>query len=349
MRARGVHIDPSLVLLGGLPSGGVPLTAAHGDASGLTASCECPRCGYDVTGDIPNWTHACPLNGRCSECGLDFEWGVLFSPASNTPRWSFEHAREGVMLALLQTAARTLWPGALWRTLRIEHPLAWRRLRWWSFLLFAALYGACSLRNGLGFRSFVGVGGFGGISQPEYVTSIVFPFWPWGATKYLDTLTIGAPILFLLVASVFIVLAHLVLAESMAKARVRQRHLWRIAAYSWTGVVVILSAGVLLSIPGASGWTTPRPNDPEWLYTLKLALREVRGIEAISTLAAVAWLGVFWLIAESKYLRIRHAPGVAVAVLVMGLLATMAVAAYTPWWTVFVPMRELDQFFFGVV
>ncbi len=348
MRARGVHIDPSLVLLGGSPSSGA-LPAARTAALQSASPCECPRCGYDVTGDIPNWTHACPLSGRCSECGLEFEWGVLFSPAHHTPRWSFEHVREGVAFALLKTGARTLWPGALWRTLRLEHPLVWRRLRWWFYLLLAAVYGACSLRNGLGFRSYVGIGGFGGISQSEYFASIAFPFWPWGATKYLDTLTIGAPILFLLVASVLIVLAHLVLSKSMARARVRRRHLWRIAAYSWTGVVVILSAGVLLSIPGASGWTTPRPSDPEWLYTLKLALREVRGIEAISTLAAVVWLGVFWLVAETKYLRIRHAPGVAVAVLVMGMLATMAIAAYTPWRTVLAPIRQLDEFFFGVV
>lgn len=175
MRARGVHIDPSLVLLGGSPGRGVPLAGAQGAAAESSRPCECPRCGYDVTGDIPNWTHACPLHGRCSECGLEFEWGVLFSPAHHTPRWSFEHVREGVALALLKTGARTLWPGALWRTLRLEHPLAWRRLRWWSFILLAALYGACSLRNGLGFRSYVGVGGFGGISQSEFIASITFP------------------------------------------------------------------------------------------------------------------------------------------------------------------------------
>ena len=36
---------------------------------------DCPRCGYDLSGEIATWTEACPVRGLCTECGLEFAWG----------------------------------------------------------------------------------------------------------------------------------------------------------------------------------------------------------------------------------------------------------------------------------
>lgn len=38
----------------------------------------CPRCGYDLGGQVATWREACPLEGSCPECGATFAWGKVF-------------------------------------------------------------------------------------------------------------------------------------------------------------------------------------------------------------------------------------------------------------------------------
>ena len=53
----------------------------------------CPRCGYDQRGVIAQWTDTCDLDGRCTECGLAFEWARVLNPKKFAPPWSVECAR----------------------------------------------------------------------------------------------------------------------------------------------------------------------------------------------------------------------------------------------------------------
>lgn len=79
----------------------------------------CPRCGYDLSGEVARWEEACPLHGRCSECGTEFEWEILVHAERAELAWMFEHGR-----GLSSTAGR--WPSTLLRVL--VPPLFWRDL-----------------------------------------------------------------------------------------------------------------------------------------------------------------------------------------------------------------------------
>jgi hypothetical protein len=92
----------------------------------------CPRCGYDQSGAMVAWERgtppACPVQSRCTECGLDFLWRDLLNPRYvREPRF-FEHAWAQHHLAFLTTLWRAQRPWTFWRWVRLEHPIAPARL-----------------------------------------------------------------------------------------------------------------------------------------------------------------------------------------------------------------------------
>ena len=52
---------------------------------------ECPRCGYDLRGITESWRNACPVDGRCAECGLEFAWRDVFAGDAMAPSWCVEY------------------------------------------------------------------------------------------------------------------------------------------------------------------------------------------------------------------------------------------------------------------
>lgn len=47
----------------------------------------CPRCRYDLRSAVAGWLDQCPLEGRCSECGLAFAWQEVMDPAKLPHAW----------------------------------------------------------------------------------------------------------------------------------------------------------------------------------------------------------------------------------------------------------------------
>jgi hypothetical protein len=110
-----------------------PVTDLVAQARGVgVATPQCPRCGYDQTGQIDAWTtldHS-PISGRCTECGLDFRWGEVFRRASGG-RGTFETAEVLGPRVWLRTARWTFRPGRLWANLTMSDPVRWKRLAMW--------------------------------------------------------------------------------------------------------------------------------------------------------------------------------------------------------------------------
>jgi hypothetical protein len=67
-------------------------TAGIPEAAARAAAPACPRCGYDLSAATFGWSESCPLDGRCSECGLEFGWREIFRP-DTMPWWWIEGAR----------------------------------------------------------------------------------------------------------------------------------------------------------------------------------------------------------------------------------------------------------------
>ncbi len=90
------------------------------------AHVECPRCGYDLRGAVHSWRESCPMEGRCAECGLDFEWWRLIT--HGTHAWLFEyHWRRRPIRSLIQTFARMCRPKRFWSSIDLTDPVHLQR------------------------------------------------------------------------------------------------------------------------------------------------------------------------------------------------------------------------------
>ena len=121
----------------------------------------CPRCGYDQRGVIETWKETCPLDGTCSECGLQFEWAHLFNPLLFPPRWCVEYGRWwSVAWRCVATIATSFMPWRFWRTLQMHHQPRWRRVVAYLLSLMAIVYlaflaelGATAYQNWRGYET----------------------------------------------------------------------------------------------------------------------------------------------------------------------------------------------------
>lgn len=114
---------------------------------------ECPRCGHDLRGPQAGWREACPLAGRCPDCGLDFAWGDLLSGRMHYPRWCVEGARSPLNWGLRagpQLAVATFRPRMLLGRLRLEHRIRPLRLAgaFAGFLVLLAVAGWVTISVG---------------------------------------------------------------------------------------------------------------------------------------------------------------------------------------------------------
>lgn len=138
------------------PAAAAPTTSsntppiAHPERS--PARCECPRCGYDLSGAVAAWNHAdstsCPMRGTCSECGLEFEWGDVFNPTLGPARGYFENAEGLGLLSALRTWLWTLWPPLFWSRVGMRATRSpWRMLLWLGLVLVLqqGAFAACVL------------------------------------------------------------------------------------------------------------------------------------------------------------------------------------------------------------
>ncbi|MEO1130973.1 MAG: hypothetical protein AAFX05_14870, partial [Planctomycetota bacterium] len=111
----------------------------------------CPRCGYDLSGTTDTWRELCPVEGMCSECGLQFAWCEVLDPLRDVPAWLFEYARDvpHMSRAFVSNAVRTLLPLKLWRDVKMAIPVRPRRLA--AFMLIGVLlWWAWGVMLGLG-------------------------------------------------------------------------------------------------------------------------------------------------------------------------------------------------------
>jgi len=81
-----------------------------------------------VSGAIATWTNECPLEGRCSECGLDFAWTDVLGPLRRVPKWFFETAKRKKIRAATSTSVRTLMPWHFWKCVPLHAPVSTSRL-----------------------------------------------------------------------------------------------------------------------------------------------------------------------------------------------------------------------------
>lgn len=243
----------------------------------------CPRCDYDLAGIVPAHTQAVG-QGRCPECGLEFDWKDVLEPAPPPPAWSLEPApgvrwsramdRAGRVVRRVVTPA-ALWqrPGAEWRPvpagLMLAHPVraggllataclgfavAWLAAAVLGGAMGMALYGLEVLEDdassGGAWSTYPSIGLVGVWNTWERIRfSVLAPGVPWISSSGAEVLSMltTACILF---AAVLMPASMLLLGSTLRRSHVRWRHLWRLAAYA---AVQLPLLGLLCALPGALG------------------------------------------------------------------------------------------------
>lgn len=288
-----------------------PRTVSH------TAAC--PRCGYDLSGEVTRWADSCPLEGTCPECGSRFSWRWVIRPQIRTPRPSFEHYRG---LKALRWTWREMLMNRWWRRVDPLDPIRWRRL------LVVAL---CPLLVGhLVVSVVVGVMA-AAIAHSELFLNGAVPSWWYGSDVTVQALAaatlpylwlhtsaqwIGGPIELWLCA---IPLSFAVATGALPVLITLLRsdggpgvwHSVRVVCYTAPIMALLgflgLAAGVLLAFAAQLTYTVPIGNQP-WYMPMVWRLRYIESWFVLALLGAwllgFLWIGAQWW-AALGYLRIR--------------------------------------------
>ena len=272
----------------------------------------CPRCGYDVSGDCDRWQDQCPLEGVCPECGLVFEWRYLLNPALAAPAWLFDTNTTRFWGPLAKTLVRSLWPPAIAKALRIEQAF---RLRRTGLIALASvmLFHLSSVTLALIWAARGVIDrGFPVLSQDTFVLKLYgrCALMPYHMPPQLDSAPIlWQPLVFFALCIALSSASFVMLTDSMRFAKLRSAHIVRAALFMvpafaltcalWQGVLVAgFQHDVMI-----------------WLLLI------------LPPLLFLLW----WWLAVRRYLRMRHAFGVALAVVIIGLLTSMLAMFAIAW------------------
>jgi hypothetical protein len=301
----------------------------------------CPRCDYDLAGAVAAWRDSCPLTGTCSECGLDLEWARVLRE-QRVPPWSFEHAMTDRRGRFFQTVQMTFRPSTLWRGMDLSYRIRWPRL---VFLLVTGI----AILHGLAGAVVVGACAIDpSIQWPLYRRGWTFPvtfdwwdalrtaLWPyqphrrsWGENP------VHPAVLHVLLTAALMALAFQALPVTLRRAKVRQRHIWRVWMYS------LIPIPVLLSLWGVAIWSVfhfpallwpATGQKPGWRHPLPLqALEWAQSHDgAILMLAAGAWLWSWWSMACGHYLKLPRSRAVSAVMLLMAGMAGALLVTFVP-------------------
>ena len=294
------------------------------------ATAECPRCGYDMGGEVARWAEACPLESTCPECGYAVAWRLVFGPALGVPRWSVEHPRRGLIGGALRTFFRTLRPGRFWATLELtSHARPFRLVGYalLGFVLVTLIAGGIELGL-LAWLGLLQTQMYGYWQTPRWVeltqqvaSPLVAPFglfeWkPWGAWGgWLPELMREY-----LMAPLFVALCplvYLVLPVTLRRCRVRKTHIARafllgLPAAAFVCEMLFLSH-LLIRSHSRLG--------PAWAW-LGLVYGTARS-GLIWLVVLLIWQGVWWHAVNRRYLRLPNPLGVTGAVIAIAGLGTL--------------------------
>jgi hypothetical protein len=301
---------------------------------------DCPRCGYDLRGMVERWREACPIDGRCGECGLHFAWGELFSQRAYMPDWCVEVAPpRWLPVAGAATLMMAFAPWKLWSSIRLTFPLKARRLAAYAVGLMAVCYVLFVAANGVAMHEywrccFRGAAPMTStMSRGESVARMVLvPFSneplgqvvmaaqtsPFSSPRQLLGWWDGASSL-LLYGVLVVVFGPCVLAAMVStrwRAGVRVVHVVRIGAYSLSWAVALWGIGLAISLAyfHASWFTRPS----WWTWADRAA--------TVLVVAVPVFVFVWWEAAIRLYLRMQQSWMIAAVVTVVAGGGALAIS-----------------------
>ncbi len=293
----------------------------------------CPRCDYNLVGMSSPWVEnrSCPLTGKCSECGLDFEWGHIL--ATTTHPWLFEYHRPGERIKRFwRTLLKSFIPQQLWREVRLTDPVRLKRLFWMPILLLIALIMARIasvelLSGGWFFNALFEDGSFWEsplVTVQSYTDW--FPRWSLHLIWHRDYYPVWETVPFYsnacvlaVVWSFVMVLSFGLLPVSVRRAKVAKRHLVRVAVYSLLPLILYLILWAAVDL----GMVIAYPRQ------LIVRLLSVFGLIFILIPMWGAWQLLCWNVACKKYLKLPNPYAVGT---MLNVVAGLVTALFFVYW-----------------
>lgn len=315
----------------------------------------CPRCDYDLRGEIDTWITECPLVSRCPECGLEVHWNERAGEAPPPP-WSFEHAlpqRWPLIRAWLGSTARAFLPRTLWRGLRLALPLNFSRLLVMNACFLFAFYAIAvavmiamiALETALERSAVNQVNIAYTAAKLSYQSAIPAPLeerlvmeWSRWAFPFFDLGRGVSPVTLPMVLVCLVLLPAMpatlaALPFSLRKAKVKGRHLVRLSGYwaLWAGPLALVPAFFgsiysmiwpLVTILAPPNFAPNAPAGPTWIPATLNAIAARSNIVVMVILAVLMhW---FWWNACKHYLKLPRPFFVALAQVAIALLFAAA-------------------------
>jgi hypothetical protein len=296
----------------------------------------CPRCAYDLSGEVARWSEACPLTGLCPECGLGVAWRDVLLRKYNYPEWLFETASARRLAALCGNSLLALRPARFWSRVKMNYPV--RPV----LAVFAGLAGCIGSHAALLVVTLIvclpmmisaRVGA--GIASAAWGWPALW-LWPRGFVRVMSMYSWWACIA--LLALVLMPWAMLLLPATLRRVQVRPSHLLRIWAYSIIGAGVIVRAPTLVYalLALVAFIANPTPGSgPSYRFS-PWALGGFRGLHPewgmlAMTLGLFAWPLIWWWAACRYYLRLPRPLLIASVLAVLCVLFWFTLAMVV-WW-----------------
>jgi len=323
------------------------------EALGTDVHPECPRCGYDLTGELRRWQavdlQSCPAEGLCSECGLEFRWGDVLEPGLMRVDGFAEDATSWCQW--WTWAARTWlwcwWPPSFWSRVRLEHRARlWRALAW-LVLPWLALHalGSGALAVLWMYSSRAGWSSLGqyflqACADPfaQLRISLASPWWlDWPRVDWWQPLVSNWSwwVLPMLASALALGCSLMLMRGWRRELRVETSHVIRAVTY-WLGAIWMVWI-LRLSIPCflmTSALLAGRKGlDSTWQM-----LERIDGLRAFLFFLVIPW-SLIWLWSTlSIGWRVKHAGKTMIWLLVPALLAgAMTVSAQAIWLEIWWP------------
>ncbi|MEO0483381.1 MAG: hypothetical protein AAF138_07120 [Planctomycetota bacterium] len=285
---------------------------------------ECPRCGYDLSGETERWTDACPIEGTCSECGLAFAWREILNPELRVLPWLYEHRQDRPRRTLAVTAWRAARPWSFWRAVRLAHTVRPGRALVAGGVAFALWYlvslvcvFVCEAAVAWPQVRYFGLNATHALQSSAARAAappVNWYFWGfgWGAWIHPQRFIAG-------VAMVLAPMTLWLMPVSLRRGGVRRAHLVRAAGYGFGQAPIVWVLGAVV-------WAT-------WSL-LEFGIRgSVRwdGPETIASNSgltlALAWVWMWLWVVVGRYLRLPRPAWVASWLWLVAVLAASAIAA----------------------
>lgn len=282
----------------------------------------CPKCAYDLTGEIATWETQCPLQGVCSECGHAFAWSEPFrilNEWGSEVDWYAEHAHS--LRTMLRrtpgTVLRLVFPSRFYKDVNHRRRVRPVSLAVWVIAVTALLHILVSPIGALAHH----VEGIWFPSTPskpvldifapiinQVLSALVYPFgkvylnsnglrWtsgPFQGYEWADYMKLALACVGVIVFWVgLITFAMLVRAEKPDRVRADLKLLARIVFLNLLAIALhIQIVRVCFGIHVANNWE----ESTIWVYIVMI----------VSAVVLMFWQQLLWTHAVRRYWHIRR-------------------------------------------